>query len=217
MLDRFDDDARAAVEGAAGHARRLGHAHVGTEHVLLGLLDGRDDTAAKLEAAGATPDGAQYKVVEAVGTRTAPGGGEPALTARARRALERAGRFSLQRHDAAVGTSHVLLGLLDVEGTACQVLRGLGVDVVALRVNVDGIAAAAPTTAAATTSDGTATPTGATRTKGPVCPSCGADLEGRLAHRSIMASAATQSARDAREVVVVYCESCGSAIGAAPA
>ena len=62
--------------------------------------------------------------------------GDPIFTARAKRAIERASRFSLQRWRH-VGTEHLLLGVLDVEGTACQVLRGLGVDVAGLRRTID--------------------------------------------------------------------------------
>lgn len=38
MFERFTRPARTVVVRAAEHSRRMGHAHVGTEHLLLGLL-----------------------------------------------------------------------------------------------------------------------------------------------------------------------------------
>jgi ATP-dependent Clp protease ATP-binding subunit ClpA len=48
MFERFTEAARAAVVGAEGHARALHHGWIGTEHVLLGLLDDADGRAARL-------------------------------------------------------------------------------------------------------------------------------------------------------------------------
>ncbi|MDH6114067.1 ATP-dependent Clp protease ATP-binding subunit ClpA [Kitasatospora sp. MAP12-15] len=45
MLERFSDDARRAIPLALTEADRLGHTHVGTEHLLLALLHLTDDPA----------------------------------------------------------------------------------------------------------------------------------------------------------------------------
>jgi ATP-dependent Clp protease ATP-binding subunit ClpC len=48
VLDRFSDRARSAVSVAELEARRMGHHHIGTEHLLLGILseaDGDEATA----------------------------------------------------------------------------------------------------------------------------------------------------------------------------
>ncbi|HLT12056.1 MAG TPA: Clp protease N-terminal domain-containing protein [Micromonosporaceae bacterium] len=39
MFERFTREARAVAIGAQNHARSLSHHHIGTEHVLLALLD----------------------------------------------------------------------------------------------------------------------------------------------------------------------------------
>lgn len=52
MFERFSADARAVVVGAQSHARRLGHPRVGTEHLLLALLDSSGPTASLLADAG---------------------------------------------------------------------------------------------------------------------------------------------------------------------
>jgi ATP-dependent Clp protease ATP-binding subunit ClpC len=207
MLDRFSDRARSAVSVAELEARRMGHHHIGTEHLLLGILSEADgDEATAIRAQGATLDAAREKVVEAVGTKLDTSDGDPQFTARARRALERASRFSLQRLDEHVDIEHVLLGVLDVEGTACQVLRRLGVDVAGLRRAVDSV------------------PTEPTRTPepqpvrvaglSPRCPSCGEVLATVLNHRVLTA---TDEAGTQRDMIVAFCAACGAALGATPA
>jgi ATP-dependent Clp protease ATP-binding subunit ClpA len=135
VLDRYSDEARRVVALAGSESEALGHRHIGTEHLLLGILaDGEGPAAAALDAAGATLAAARPKVMEAVGKRrpeTVPG--DLPLTARAKRVLERATRFSLQRRSPEIETDHILLAILNVEGTASQVLRGLAVDLNALQ------------------------------------------------------------------------------------
>jgi ATP-dependent Clp protease ATP-binding subunit ClpC len=197
VFDRFSDRARSAVELAELEARRLGHHHIGTEHLLLGLLSkGDSDEAQALKAAGASLDAAREKVAEAVGMNLDPYEGDPIFTARAKRAIERASRFSLQRLDDHVETEHLLLGVLDVEGTACQVLRGLGVDVAGLRRTVD-IAVTADDTDSLGSS--------------PRCANCGEVLAAVLSHRVLTAR---DEAGTTRDFVIAFCSACGSAVGA---
>jgi ATP-dependent Clp protease ATP-binding subunit ClpC len=223
VFERFSNRARRVVGLAREEARRLGHPHIGTEHLLLGILiDGESRAAGTLAVAGASLETAREKVIEAVGRASGngaagaaapagdggPKGGDLALTSRAKRALDRAGRFSTQRRDAHVDTDHVLLGILDVEGTAGQVLRRLGVDVARLRDAVDRT----PVDRPAVTAPAEPTVEGAS----PRCPACGAALEATLAHRVLRASGATGQASDTTAFLVPYCSACGSALGAAP-
>ncbi len=53
MFERFTSGARTVVTGAQAHARDLGAARVGAEHLLLALADGTGDAAAALAAVGA--------------------------------------------------------------------------------------------------------------------------------------------------------------------
>ena len=197
VLERFSSSSRRIVSLAEDEARRLGHGHVGTEHVLLGMLAAGDSAAARaLAATGATLEGARQKVADAVPVGGGPGSGDLQLTDRAARVLERASRLSLRQHDEEVDSEHLLLSLLDVEGTAGQVLRGLGIDPARLRATVDG---------------GPGGRTAVERAE-PRCPACGAVLETALAHR-IMSSRGGSGAP--RELVVAYCSACGSALGIA--
>jgi ATP-dependent Clp protease ATP-binding subunit ClpA len=51
MFERLTKDARAVVKGAAGHAEAAGARSVGTEHLLLALLDREGSRAASALAA----------------------------------------------------------------------------------------------------------------------------------------------------------------------
>ncbi|MEW9529175.1 Clp protease N-terminal domain-containing protein [Microbispora sp. NPDC049125] len=69
MLERFTNEARQAVDLAREEARRLRHEHVGTEHLLLGLL-GRPETlsAQVLGDHGLDHDQASAAVTRVLGT-----------------------------------------------------------------------------------------------------------------------------------------------------
>jgi len=207
VFDRYSDRARSVVAVAELEARRMGHHHIGTEHLLLGILAEADtDEANAIRAQGASLDAARDKVVEAVGTKVETADGAPEFTARARRALERASRFSLQRLDDHVEVEHVLLGVLDVEGTACQVLRRLGVDVAGLRRTVDR-------NEPEERLDAAVEPPRAVRATGmsPRCPWCGEVLAAVLNHRTLTA---VDEAGIERDVAVAFCGACGATLGA---
>jgi len=201
VFERFSNAARQAVVHAEEEARGLGHSHIGTEHLLLGILAGGEDSAARaLAAAGATLDGSRDKVAEAVSAEGPGKVGDLQFTDRAKRTLERASRLSLRRHDEQVETEHVLLSLLDVEGTAGQVLRGLSVDLERVRAAL----ASPPDDEVAPAAHGAS----------PRCAVCGSALDTGLAHRVVTSRG---ESRHRQDFVVAYCSACGSAIGATTA
>lgn len=194
-------DARRAVMAAQDAARSLGHDRVGTEHVLLGLLT--DPAVGQiLRDAGATDGAARRKVTEAIpaGPSSQPGRALP-RSARCERAIGRAARFARDAHAELVGCPHLLLGVLDVEGTAGQVLRGLGVDLEQVRGALSG-----PST---TPHDMPEEPP--STSSAPVrCPSCEAPLSGGLAGTLLPVSV---DGRDGARVLAVVCPACGTLLG----
>ena len=208
-MERFDGPARAAMEGAYRAARELEHSHVGTEHLLLGILAQSGTTAAEaLAACGATLDGCRVKVAEAVASKR-PGSTAPdlTLTDRASLALERAGRLSLRQRCDHVEARHILLSVLDVEGTAGQVLRGLTVDPDRVRQRLKTSSGQLPGQGSSQS------PVVEPAAIMPRCPQCGSNLDSTLAHRML-------DSRDEQGTpaafVVAYCSRCGCTISAAP-
>jgi ATP-dependent Clp protease ATP-binding subunit ClpA len=230
-MEGFGQGARRAVAMAAIEARELGSTRLGTEHLLLGLLAHAEGGAARLlGSAGVTLSGARRKVAEAVGQRSAgderpPERGRRPVdgferSPRAERAMGRAYRFSHEARAREVRSEHLLLGVLDVEGTAGQVLRGLGIDLDALRATVESaLLTEGPTAghgADAVDDDVAVGEVPASRTPAFVppasCASCSNPLEGSL---SFQVLTATDDEQRRRDVIVVSCRACGAAVGLA--
>jgi ATP-dependent Clp protease ATP-binding subunit ClpA len=218
-LAGFGLDARRAIAAAEREARELGHAVVGTEHLLLGVLaDETSAASAALHDAGATLSAARAKVREAVGVRSGVSVDDQSqsASARATRALGRAARFSHSRRAPTVTSEHLLEGVLDVEGTAGQVLRGIGVDVEGLRARLAGEQpAGAVVHAFAVGSDEVAETNDLPSTVAPRCPSCDMPLDDSLVWSTLTA---TSRAGDAvRDAIVFSCAACGETLGVTPA
>lgn len=227
-LDGFGPESLRAVALAEAEARSAGSSRLGTEHLLLGLLGDSEGGAARLlGGAGVTLAAARRKVAEAVGQRPA----EPDTDARsatgvvgaiersprAERALGRAFRFSREGQSREVTSEHLLLGVLDVEGTAGQVLRGLGIDLDNLRATVESRGddpAGGPAAGRGAASDGDGAGAGATGATGAVCATCSTPLDGTLEY-SVLAAAPTAEGGRRRDVTVVWCRACGAALGIA--
>lgn len=213
MLEGYSADARRVVSLATAEARQLGHSRVGTEHLLLGLLaDTEGVAAASLRAAGATLAGARFTVASVVTeTVDAPGDDDLPYTPRAQRALERAARFARRSHDPEVTPEHVLLGVLDVEGLACQVMRGLDVDLVGLRESlVASEPEPEPDVDDATAFDPQPEQQEVAPLVRPRCATCGAELDGNLAETVVAARRDDETTAD---VNVVFCLACGASLG----
>jgi ATP-dependent Clp protease ATP-binding subunit ClpA len=67
MFERFTDRARNVAVDAQAAARRLGHGYTGTEHILLGLLQGDGIAARVLGAMGITTAAVEREVLAEVG------------------------------------------------------------------------------------------------------------------------------------------------------
>ena len=146
---RFTPGARTAVVEAQAAARDRRHAHIGTEHVLIGLFAAGDgDLAVRaLDRLGAD----RVSVERLIATR-APRGETPVtghipFTPNAKKTLERALREARSLGHSHIGTEHIVLALRQVdEGVAAQVLADAGVTYDDLRTTVlDLVSTAAET------------------------------------------------------------------------
>jgi Clp amino terminal domain, pathogenicity island component len=127
LLARFTPRARRSIGAAADEARRLNHDHVGTEHLLLGLLSEPDGLAVKALVACGHPATELRAAVEAKAhPGTEPVARQGPFAPDARRALHRTMREALKLGHNYIGTEHILLGLMKEEGPAAETLRGHG-------------------------------------------------------------------------------------------
>jgi ATP-dependent Clp protease ATP-binding subunit ClpA len=72
MFERFTRQARAVVVGAQRHAETLRHPGIGTEHLLLALVDDEGGAGAVLRAAGLTPQRTRDGIQRRLGTTSDP-------------------------------------------------------------------------------------------------------------------------------------------------
>jgi ATP-dependent Clp protease ATP-binding subunit ClpC len=135
MFERFTDRARRVVVLSQEEARRLNHNYIGTEHVLLGLLQEEEGIAARvLSSLGVSLDETRDAVEEIIGHGTGSPADHIPFTPRAKKVLELSLREALQLGHNYIGTEHLLLGLLrEGEGVAAQVLVRLGAELSQLR------------------------------------------------------------------------------------
>ncbi|MCX4097623.1 Clp protease N-terminal domain-containing protein [Nocardia sp. alder85J] len=143
MFERFDDAARRVVVVSQEEARRLHHRHIGSEHLLLGVLGAAEDgtapaTVQLLLHEGLSPADAAQRL------RPEPGAGEPSpnhlpFTEEAKAALEAAFRQSITVGDEAITPDHLLLGIgrtaiATPDSIAAQSLSTLGLTNEMLRI-----------------------------------------------------------------------------------
>jgi ATP-dependent Clp protease ATP-binding subunit ClpC len=132
MFERFTDGARRVVVLAQEEARMLGHAYIGTEHLLLGLAHEGDNVAARALMSLGISLNAMRQAVEGIigrGTQPVSESAHIPFTPRAKKVLELSLRESLQLGVSYIGPEHILLALTrEGRGVAVQVLTGAGVD-----------------------------------------------------------------------------------------
>jgi hypothetical protein len=128
MFERFTDRARRVVVLAQEEARQLNHNYIGTEHLLLGLIQEREGVAAQaLTGLGISLEGVRGEVVEIIGRGAEQPLAQVPFTPRAKKVLELSLREALQLGHNYIGTEHILLGLIrEGQGVAAQVLVKLG-------------------------------------------------------------------------------------------
>lgn len=132
MQGRFTQSAIKVLKLAQYEAKHLKHAHVGTEHILLGLLHEGTNIAAKaLSSIGIDLYTVRQRVHELVekedfdDLETEEIGYSPEAKTIMEYAVEQAQALG---HDY-IGTEHILLGIIyDTESIACEILVSLGAD-----------------------------------------------------------------------------------------
>ncbi len=131
-MNNFTPRAQQVLALARKEADRFHHNYVGTEHLLLGLINlGQGVAVNVLQKMGldlVTVRSAVEKQV-GMGQETKPSGNIP-FTPRVKKVLALASKEAKNLNHSYVGTEHILLGLLrEGEGVAAQVLKSLDVDI----------------------------------------------------------------------------------------
>ncbi len=130
LFSRFTPRARHAVKLGEEAARAFPHDYVGSEHLLLGLIDeGGNLALAVLESLEIEPTDVRAELLASMGPATDALSGHIPFTRMAKHVLELALKEALTLGHNYIGCEHLLLGLVGAEkGLASQVLRRMGVE-----------------------------------------------------------------------------------------
>jgi ATP-dependent Clp protease ATP-binding subunit ClpC len=138
MYGKFTERAQKVLVFARDEAKSVNYPNVGTEHLLLGLLQEGESGAAKvLSALGINAENVAEAVSQLVEASDEQFQGEPALTARAKKVLELSLDEARRMGNNYVGPEHLLLGLIrEGEGVAARILNAAGADYRRLRTMI---------------------------------------------------------------------------------
>jgi len=136
MFERFTDRARKVMALANQEAQRFNHEHIGTEHILLGLVkEGSGVGATVLKNLDVDLERIRGEVEKSV----TPGPAQSSQaklpqTPQAKKVIEYAIEEARLFERGYVGTGEMLLGVLrEPEGFGGRILRNLGLDIDRLR------------------------------------------------------------------------------------
>lgn len=132
MIDRFTAKAREAISLAVDAAETLGHNYVGTEHLLIGLIQEGTGVAAKvLEECGVLEE----KVMELVSQLITPSqpvrlAEQNTYTPSAKRVIENSYREAVRFKAPLIGTEHILIAIIrENDCVASRLLNTMGVSI----------------------------------------------------------------------------------------
>ncbi|NPB05535.1 MAG: ATP-dependent Clp protease ATP-binding subunit [Aquificae bacterium] len=135
MFDKFTDKARQIILKAKDIAAEYGHNYLGSEHLLLALLEGDEITSLVLSKFGLGVD----KVKKTLQAQMKRGTfkGEILFSPDAKRIIEFAIEEARILHHPFVGTEHIFIAIVrEKTGLGGKVLRGFGLDEYAVRREV---------------------------------------------------------------------------------
>ncbi len=139
MMDRFTEQAREAISLAVGAAEKLGHSYVGTEHLLIGLLQEGNGVAAKvLSGCNVKAE----KVIDLVSQLISPNQNvglveRNTYTPSARRVLENSYREAVRFKAPLIGTEHLLISMIrETDCVAARLLNTMGVSIQKLYIEL---------------------------------------------------------------------------------
>jgi ATP-dependent Clp protease ATP-binding subunit ClpC len=135
MSDRFSTEARQAVIYAQNAAENMKHPYIGSEHILLGLLQLEGGAAiAASQSLNVELAQVQSEIIKLVGSPDYKPDDNRNFTPLAKQVLEKALREVLVLGDSTIDTHHLLLALsTETQGMASHILESMGITTEKLR------------------------------------------------------------------------------------
>lgn len=115
----------------------LEHPHLGTEHILLGLLQEGRSQSVQILSRQTDLDAVSGRVRKVAGRGHVPPEEELTLTPRAAQVVQLARREAMLHSDSEIEPDHLFIGILrEGDGTAAQLMLALGIDFGMVRAEV---------------------------------------------------------------------------------
>lgn len=129
MIGNFNEEAQTVLMNAKKEMLDLGHPYIGTEHLLLSILNTDSDICERLNAYGLYYDNFKEELAKVVGT-TKKKSEYFLYTPLLRKVIESAVMDSKDNNDGEVTPSHLLFSMLEEgEGIAIRLLIGMDIDI----------------------------------------------------------------------------------------
>ncbi|MEE2776812.1 MAG: Clp protease N-terminal domain-containing protein, partial [Acidobacteriota bacterium] len=139
MFEKYNEKARRALFFARYEASKLGSRVIETEHILLGILrEGEDSISELFRRLHVKPDEIRREIEgERVFVERISSTAELPLSEESKKVLANAAHEAENMLHSAVGSEHLLLGILRVDGSlAMRILHQYGFDVEGVREEV---------------------------------------------------------------------------------
>lgn len=132
MQEKFTRQAKAALKLAESTARSWKHSYIGTEHILVGLLDEQEGTAGKiLEEFGVDREKLESLIMKLIAPSGVPVAEKSAgYSPRAQKVREQAVKEAEKQKEDLAGTEHLLLAMLkETDCVGTRLLYTMGVNI----------------------------------------------------------------------------------------
>ena len=189
-MERFTQRARRVLSLAHQEAERARQSNIGTEHLLLGLMDEEGGVAGRVLRELGMTSGRVREIIERItSTDSVFDPSKIELAVDTQQVLEFAVDEARRLGHHYIGTEHILLGLVRVEGTAMEVLRRLGVTPDQIRRQTRRVlneSTSSPSAAApAGPQPGKPAPAGANNPKTPLVDQLASDLTSKAEEKKL--------------------------------
>ncbi len=137
ILERLSSRAKNALIAAQLISEEMGHDHIGTEHLLFGIVTEKSSFAAEiLMKANISPDILRAEI-DLVNKNNEIDNWKPVLSENLKAAIERSAIIASQYNYQFIGTEHFLYGLVNIETNKAKViLSKLSIDISELEQNL---------------------------------------------------------------------------------
>ncbi|MBQ1302625.1 MAG: ATP-dependent Clp protease ATP-binding subunit ClpC, partial [Firmicutes bacterium] len=137
VYGKFTEGSKKAIDIAKNEAAAMGHSLIGSEHLLLGILQLQSPISSAFENAGITADIIRSKIIELVGDGSGTATKLLGFSQRTVQIFEISHLTARQMGKSAVGIEHLMVGILkEGKGIAVKILSDLNVNLVSLEKDI---------------------------------------------------------------------------------